>query len=42
MDLCFETIFLSIGCIENDVSGRNGYPLGDENFKGELLKVDTL
>lgn len=23
-----------------DVSGRNGYPLGDENFSGTLLKVD--
>lgn len=22
-----------------DVDGRNGYPLGDENFKGELIKV---
>ncbi len=26
----------------SDVSGRNGYPLGDENFKGDLIKVDDI
>ena len=25
-----------------DVSGRNGYPLGDENYKGRLIKVGEL
>jgi hypothetical protein len=36
--MCYEH-FLVNGMIRREVEERVGFPLGDETFRGELLKV---
>jgi hypothetical protein len=35
----FRNFFLVNALHRNEISQRNGYPLGDENWRGKLLEV---